>query len=112
MRKTLKNKGFLLKGRLFDEEFWLLARANGEKWFVVLHYPSELEGTDEEKKYTDVTRVYTLEDETGAVDGRGHAMMWPKHVEFGQALELRLMANYGTEQLNTTEHIRAGTRLC
>ena len=63
---------------------------NGEKWFVVLHYPSELEGTDEEKKYTDVTRVYTLEDETGAVDGRGHAMMWPKHVEFGQAYRTAL----------------------
>ena len=63
---------------------------NGDKWFVVLHYPSELEGTDEEKNYTDVTRVYTLEDETGAVDGRGHAMMWPKHVEFGQAYRTAL----------------------
>lgn len=63
---------------------------NGDKWFVVLHYPSELAGTEEEKKYTDVTRVYTLADETGAVDGRGHSMKWPKHVEFGQAYETAL----------------------
>ncbi|MEE1120692.1 MAG: leucine-rich repeat protein [Prevotella sp.] len=63
---------------------------NHDKWFVVLHYPSELEGTDEEKKYTDVTRVYTLADETGAVDGRGHAMMWPKHIEFGRAFRTAL----------------------
>lgn len=63
---------------------------NGDKWFVVLHYPSELAGTDEEKNYTDVTRVYTLADETGAVDGRGHSMKWPKHVEFGQAYETAL----------------------
>lgn len=77
---------------------------NGEKWFVVLHYPSELEGTDEEKKYTDVTRVYTLEDETGAVDGRGHAMMWPKHVEFGQAYTTALE---GKLWKGTTEYDRA-----
>lgn len=64
---------------------------NGDKWFVVLHYPSELAGTEEEKNYTDVTRVYTLADETGAVDGRGHSMKWPKHVEFGQAYETALV---------------------
>ena len=77
---------------------------NGEKWFVVLHYPSELEGTDEEKKYTDVTRVYTLADETGAVDGRGHAMMWPKHVEFGQAFRTALDGKLWD---GTTEYDRA-----
>ena len=36
----------------------------------------------EEKNYTDVTKVYTLADETGLVDGYGRPMMWPRHEEF------------------------------
>lgn len=57
---------------------------NHSKIFVMLHYPSEC--TDEQaKKYTDITRKYTLADETGEVDGKGRPRMWPRHVEFGAA---------------------------
>lgn len=57
---------------------------NHKKIFVMLHYPSEC--TDEQAmNYTDITRQYTLADETGEVDGKGRPRMWPKHVEFGAA---------------------------
>lgn len=47
-----------------------------------LHYPSMSKKIGEEKNYTDVTKVYTLADETGVVDGYGRPMMWPRHEEF------------------------------
>ena len=47
-----------------------------------LHYPSMSKKIGEEKNYTDVTKVYTLADETGLVDGYGRPMMWPRHEEF------------------------------
>ena len=57
---------------------------NHSKIFVMLHYPSEC--TDEQAmNYTDITRKYTLADETGEVDGKGRPRMWPRHVEFGAA---------------------------
>ena len=47
-----------------------------------LHYPSMSKKKGEEKNYTDVTKVYTLADETGLVDGYGQPLMWPRHEEF------------------------------
>ena len=47
-----------------------------------LHYPSISKTNGEEKNYTDVTKVYTLADETGLVDGYGRPLMWPRHEEF------------------------------
>ncbi len=47
-----------------------------------LHYPSISKQNGHEKNYTDVTKVYTLADETGLVDGYGRPLMWPRHEEF------------------------------
>ena len=81
---------------------------NGErqKSFVVLRYPSkevfarrkaknkpvELpNGTvDEgyalmEKKYTDVTKDYTKQDQTGAVDANGKPILWPSRTEMNRS---------------------------
>ena len=55
---------------------------NGEKVIAVLHYPSTTKYNEENKKYTDVTREYTLNDETGMVDGNGELKVWPRHAEF------------------------------
>lgn len=55
---------------------------NGEKVIAVLHYPSTTKYNGENKKYTDVTREYTLNDETGMVDGNGELKVWPRHAEF------------------------------
>ena len=76
---------------------------NHDKIFVMLHYPSEC--TDEQAmKYTDITRKYTLADETGEVDGKGRSRMWPKHVEFGAAYNNALK---GVIWDQTTEYDRA-----
>lgn len=55
----------------------------------MLHYPTESKsykrpGSDyvEAANYEDITRVYTLADETGAVDGSGNTRAWPRHAEF------------------------------
>lgn len=55
---------------------------NNEKVIAVLHYPSTTKYNEENKKYTDVTREYTLNDETGMVDGSGELKVWPRHAEF------------------------------
>lgn len=55
---------------------------NNEKVIAVLHYPSTTKYNKENKKYTDVTREYTLNDETGMVDGNGELKVWPRHAEF------------------------------
>lgn len=55
---------------------------NNEKVIAVLHYPSTTQYNEENKKYTDVTREYTLNDETGMVDGNGQLKVWPRHAEF------------------------------
>ena len=68
---------------------------NGDstKCFTVLRYPSEevfnKRGADEKEetyaemvaKYTDVTKVYTKKDQTGAVDANGHTILWPARTE-------------------------------
>lgn len=55
---------------------------NGEKVIAVLHYPTISRYNGEDKNYTDITRVYTLQDETGMVDGNGKLKVWPRHAEF------------------------------
>lgn len=53
--------------------------------FAVLHYPSALDGKPEELKYTDITRVYTLQDNTGATDANGKLLLWPSQEEWNKA---------------------------
>ena len=62
---------------------------NGTHVICMLHYPTESktypteDGTGvEAENYEDLTRVYTLADETGAVDGSGNTRAWPRHEEF------------------------------
>ena len=62
---------------------------NGSHVICMLHYPTESKsyiregGTCvEAANYEDITRVYTLADETGAVDGSGNTRAWPRHAEF------------------------------
>lgn len=54
---------------------------NGEL-IAVLHYPAKSKYNGEDKNFTDITRVYTLYDETGMVDGNGEIKVWPRHAEF------------------------------
>lgn len=55
---------------------------NKEKMMAILHYPSTTKYNGHNINYTDVTRVYTLNDETGMVDGNGNLKVWPRHAEF------------------------------
>lgn len=55
---------------------------NNEKVIAVLHYPTISRYNGQDKNYTDITRVYTLQDETGMVDGNGKLKVWPRHAEF------------------------------
>lgn len=48
---------------------------------AVLHYPAKSKYNGEDKNFTDITRVYTLYDETGMVDGNGNLKVWPRHEE-------------------------------
>ena len=65
---------------------------NGSHVICMLHYPTESKsykrpGSDyvEAANYEDITRVYTLADETGAVDGSGNTRAWPRHAEFSRS---------------------------
>lgn len=60
---------------------------NNEKVIAVLHYPTISRYNGEDKNYTDITRVYTLQDETGMVDGNGKLKVWPRHAEFFRSFE-------------------------
>ena len=60
---------------------------NGVKVIAVLHYPTISRYNGEDKNYTDITRVYTLQDETGMVDGNGKLKVWPRHAEFFRSFE-------------------------
>ena len=55
---------------------------NNGKVIAVLHYPATSRYNGEDKNFTDITRVYTLYDETGMVDGNGELKVWPRHAEF------------------------------
>lgn len=58
---------------------------NNGKVIAVLHYPATSRYNGQDKNYTDITRVYTLHDETGMVDGNGELKVWPRHAEFGRS---------------------------
>lgn len=70
---------------------------NGEKVIAVLHYPSTTKYNGEDKKYTDVTRVYTLNDETGMVDGNGELKVWPRHSEFVRSFQQAKIGHIWTD---------------
>ena len=60
----------------------------------MLHYPTESKTYTrpggkcvEAANYEDITRVYTLADETGAVDGSGNTRAWPRHAEFNRSFK-------------------------
>lgn len=53
--------------------------------YAVLHYPSDA-SADEAKHYTDVTRKYSIYDETQATDGNGKVLVWPTQVEFNRSI--------------------------
>ena len=55
---------------------------NSSFWITMLHYPKEIQGHDEEKLYTDVTRDYTITDADGNADGNGNIIKWPNQTEF------------------------------
>lgn len=55
---------------------------NGGKVATVLHFPEKgsMKDTQYEtmkKNYTDINKVYTKKDQTGALDGNGNLMAWP-----------------------------------
>ena len=67
---------------------------NGENLFTVFHFPSkesfdavtssDMKDTSYEemkKKYTDVNKVYSMKEQTGAVDANGDAITWPTFSE-------------------------------
>lgn len=88
---------------------------NNGKVIAVLHYPSTSRYNGQDKNFTDVTRVYTLHDETGMVDGNGELKVWPRHAEFGRSYnqaiaghiwnDWQVYANEGdTEVINTNDN--------
>lgn len=71
------NNGYSPNGGITRADY-----SNGGNWIAMLHYPNSIQGTDEEKRYTDVTRDYTITDADGNVDGNGNIIKWPNHSEF------------------------------
>ena len=57
---------------------------NGAFLFTVLNFPQGLT-EEQEKKYTDITKVYTKKDQTGAVDADGEPIPWPTFSELGRS---------------------------
>ena len=57
---------------------------NGAFLFTVLNFPQGLT-PEQEKKYTDITKVYTKKDQTGAVDADGKSIPWPTFSELGRS---------------------------
>lgn len=57
---------------------------NGAFLFTVLNFPQGLT-EEQEKKYTDITKVYTKKDQTGAVDANGETIPWPTFSELGRS---------------------------
>lgn len=70
---------------------------NGTNYFTVLRFPSQesYEAADADdkdasydlmqKQYTDVTKVYTKKEQTGAVDANGKEILWPTFSELRRA---------------------------
>lgn len=57
---------------------------------TVLHFPSQPQGMSDadykamQKKYTDIDKVYTKRDQTGAVDANGNLLLWPTWAEISR----------------------------
>lgn len=81
------NNGFSPNGGITRSDFNTHADANGyiDKWIVMLHYPTSIQGTDLEKRYKDVTRDYTISDAEGHTDGQGNLLCWPNQSEFNRS---------------------------
>ena len=81
------NNGFSPNGGITRSDFNTRADANGyiDKWIVMLHYPTSIQGTDLEKRYKDVTRDYTISDAEGHTDGQGNLLCWPNQSEFNRS---------------------------
>ena len=80
------NNGFQPYGGITRDDY-----RKGEKdesrWIIMLHYPTAVHGTDDEKRYTDVTRDYTITDAEGHTDMWGNVLHWPNQSEFSRAYE-------------------------
>lgn len=64
---------------------------NGGKKITMLHYPSG-DINDEtykrmEELYTDVYKIYTKKEQTGAIDANGRTIAWPTHQEMKRVFE-------------------------
>lgn len=57
---------------------------NSSSKIAILHYPSGLKRSLV-SYYTDLTRNYSLADETGATDGNGNLIIWPTQYEWYRA---------------------------
>lgn len=107
---------------------------NGAFLFTVLHYPdiASLPTTKQttndgltgdydvmEKTYTDITKVYTKKDQTGAVDANGDTPEWPTFSELGRAYnqairglvwdDWNITGNVDTETGKMTGEINGGS---
>ena len=80
------NNGFSPIGGITRSDF-NTHQTNGyiDKWIVMLHYPTSIQGTDLEKRYKDVTRDYTISDAEGHTDGQGNLLCWPNQSEFNRS---------------------------
>ena len=76
--------------------------ANYADRMAILHFPNQLT-LAQKKKYVDVTREYTLKDETGETDGDGNLLRWPTQSEFSRS--------YGQGQLGYVWDNWTGTRV-
>ena len=76
------NTGFNPRGGITRADF-----INGDSWITMLHYPKEIQGKDDEKRYTDVTRDYTITDADGNADGNGNLIKWPNQSEFTRSYQ-------------------------
>lgn len=76
-RPCTGNNGYSPNGGITRADY-----SNGGAWIAMLHYPNSIQGTDLEKRYTDVTRDYTISDADGNADGNGNIIKWPNHSEF------------------------------
>ncbi|WP_223927395.1 leucine-rich repeat protein [Prevotella lacticifex] len=71
------NNGYSPNGGITRADY-----SNNGAWIAMLHYPKSIQGTDEEKRYTDVTRDYTISDADGNTDAQGNLLHWPSQDEF------------------------------
>lgn len=55
-----------------------------DKTFGILHWPAGIP-IEEVKKYTDITREYSILDELQNTDGDGNTLVWPNQTEYNRA---------------------------